>query len=80
MVLDLDEMFSYRTVRLAEIRDYRIGIPYYILVLCISVDIFVVQVRRSGAGQWRCLRAAHTAVCRVPAPCQRRDRGPMNAR
>ena len=48
MPLDLDELFSYRTVRLAEIRDYRIGIPYYILVVFICIDIFVVDLIMNG--------------------------------
>lgn len=48
MPLDLDEIFSYRTVRLAEIRDYRIGIPYYIIVVIICVDIFVVDLIMNG--------------------------------
>eukprot|EP01043_Picozoa_sp_COSAG02_P021394 COSAG02_NODE_1085_length_14692_cov_4.244775_10_plen_421_part_00 len=48
MPLDLDEIFSYRTVRLAEIRDYRIGIPYYIIVVIICIDIFVVDLIING--------------------------------
>jgi hypothetical protein len=48
MPLDLDEIFSYRTVRLAEIRDYRIGIPYYIIVVFICIDIFLVDLIING--------------------------------
>ena len=48
MPLDLDEIFAYRTVRLAEIRDYRIGIPYYIIVVIICIDIFVVELIMNG--------------------------------
>ena len=44
----LDEIFSYRTVRLAEIRDYRIGIPYYIIVVFICIDIFLVELIING--------------------------------
>ena len=58
MPLDLDEVFAYRTVRLAEIRDYRVGIPYYLIVAIISIDIFVVQVCSLSASKPR-MSASH---------------------
>jgi hypothetical protein len=48
MPWDLDEIFSYETVRLVKIKDYRLGIPHLLITIGIVLEIFVHQLIIDG--------------------------------
>lgn len=43
-MIELDEVFAYDTYRIVRIKDYRLGLPYYFLVVCVFCYIVIGQL------------------------------------